>query len=86
LIKDALKTLLGMPFISRIKMEIKYRNDGFQDARFIDLETSITCVTMIVLALKEEVRRESIKPLGYKTPWVSDESGEEGEVDESKGN
>jgi hypothetical protein len=29
LIKDALKTLLGISFISRIKMETKYKNDGF---------------------------------------------------------
>jgi hypothetical protein len=39
-----------------------------------------------VLTLKEEVRRESIKPLGYKMPWVNDKSGEEGEVNESEGN
>jgi hypothetical protein len=41
---------------------------------------------MIVLTLKEEVKRESIELLGYKTPWVNDKSGEEGEVNESEGN
>jgi hypothetical protein len=41
---------------------------------------------MIVLTLKEEVKREFIKLLRYKMPWVNDKSGEEGEVNESKRN
>jgi hypothetical protein len=39
-----------------------------------------------VLTLKEEVKRESIKPLGYKMPWINNESEEKEKVNESKGN
>jgi hypothetical protein len=54
--------------------------------RFINFKINITCVIIIVLTLKEEVRREFIESLRYKTPWINDESGEEGEVDKSEGN
>jgi len=58
LINDSLKTLLSMPFISKMKIAINYKDNGLWDSTFTNLEDSKnTCIIIIVLLLKSVSRK-----------------------------
>jgi hypothetical protein len=58
LIDNSLKTLLGMLFISKMKMAINYKDDSLWDNTFINLKDSKNaCIVIIVLLLKNVFKR-----------------------------
>jgi hypothetical protein len=58
LIDNSPKTLLGMPFISKMKIAIDYKDDGLWDSTFTNLEDSKNAyIVIIVLLLKNVFKR-----------------------------
>jgi hypothetical protein len=59
LVNNSLKTLLRMPFISKMKMAINYKDNGLWDNTFTNLENSRNAyIVIIVLPLKSIIRRK----------------------------
>jgi len=59
LVNNSLKTLLRMPFISKIKMAINYKDNGLWDNTFTNLKDSRNAyIVIIVLPLKSITRRK----------------------------
>ena len=59
LVNNSLKTLLKMPFISKIKMAINYKDNGLWDNTFTNLKDSRNAyIVIIVLPLKSITRRK----------------------------
>jgi hypothetical protein len=58
LIDNSPKTLLGMPFISKMKIAIDYKDDGLWDNTFTNLEDLKNAyIVIIVLLLKNVFKR-----------------------------
>ena len=58
LIDNSLKTLLGMPFISKIKMAIDYKDNSLWDNTFINLkDLKNAYIVIIILLLKSVFKR-----------------------------
>ena len=58
LVKNTLKILLSQPFIIKIKINIKYRNNSLQDRIFTNLDNNRNIYTIIiVLPLKKDIKR-----------------------------
>jgi len=60
LVNNSLKTLLGMPFISKIKMAINYRDDGSWDNTFTNLEDSRNAYIVIIILLLKSITRRKV--------------------------
>jgi hypothetical protein len=59
LVNNSLKTLLRMPFISKMKMAINYKDNGLWDNTFTNLKDSRNAyIVIIVLPLKSIIRRK----------------------------
>jgi hypothetical protein len=59
LVNNFLKILLRMPFISKMKMAINYKDDGLWDNTFTNLEDSRNAyIVIIILLLKSVIRRK----------------------------
>jgi len=59
LVNNSLKTLLRMPFISKMKIAINYKDDGLWDSTFTNLEDSRNAyIVMIILLLKSVIRKK----------------------------
>ena len=58
LVKNTLKILLNQPFIVKIKINIKYRNNSLQDRIFTNLDNDKNIYTIIIiLLLKKDIKR-----------------------------
>jgi len=60
LINNSLKTLLRMPFISKIKIAIDYKDDSLWDNTFINLEDSKNAYIVIIVLLLKSVSRKRV--------------------------
>ena len=60
LINDSLKTLLGMPFISKIKMAIDYKDDGLWDGTFTNLKDSKNAYIIIIVLLLKSIFKKRV--------------------------
>ena len=60
LINNSLKTLLGMPFISKMKMAIDYRDDGLWDNTFINLKDSKNAYIIIIVLLLKNISKKRV--------------------------
>jgi hypothetical protein len=59
LVNNSLKTLLRMPFISKIKIAIDYKDNGLWDNTFTNLKDSRNAyIVIIILPLKSVIRRK----------------------------
>jgi hypothetical protein len=60
LVNNSLKTLLGMPFISKMKMAIDYKDDGLWDNTFTNLKDSRNAYTVIIIPLLKSITRRKV--------------------------
>ena len=60
MINNSLKTLLRMPFISKIKIAIDYKDDSLWDNTFINLEDSKNAYIVIIVLLLKSVSRKRV--------------------------
>jgi len=60
LIDDSLKTLLRMPFISKMKMAINYKDDGLWDSTFTNLKDSKNAYIVIIIPLLKSVSKKRV--------------------------
>jgi hypothetical protein len=59
LVNNSLKTLLGMPFISKMKIAIDYKDNGLWDNIFTNIKDSRNAyIVIIVLLLKSIIKRK----------------------------
>jgi predicted aspartyl protease len=60
LIDNSPKTLLGMPFISKMKMAIDHKDNSLWDSTFTNLKDSKNACTVIIVLLLKNVSRRRV--------------------------
>jgi hypothetical protein len=61
LIDNSFKTLLRMPFISKIKMAINYKDNSSWDNTFINLKDSKNAYIVIIIPLLKNVFKRRVQ-------------------------
>jgi hypothetical protein len=60
LVNNSLKTLLRMPFISKMKIAINYKDDGLWDNTFTNLKDSRNAYIVIIVLLLKSITKKKV--------------------------